>query len=1022
MSKYWKDGKWIETDAQSVNLIPHDEETGDIDFNVKQYFQASPEEPTNPDIEVWLDTDEEALPNELTKNVSIEEIQGRTLVNLLGRSGNAIYKNWNYGIWGDLSYEHDTFKVDKTGTTHNKCNLHTSGYDIGITFGKYYIAIAEIKGDNVYITGATANQIIKYTNYGSGYNIYCVAFNPVDNKYIEVCSDSDIAYFKNIRLYEITSDEYYDINLLTAEEINMKYPYVDDVKCVVNPYFEYKENYIQDFYLGASTISSKDYYYEDFSNEQWVHSNPIYLKAGEYILSQADFSNINCINKVTIPTFNPYNLFYLNDLIIDSSGCLTLTQDTLLSICFNVKQPYTNKDLLNIIRNLHLTLVEGNIPKSYNECSNSRIMFETKLYDGETITRRNDGTYIKNSLWGEINLNGNDIKVANIGKYQGITCVEIEADSIGRVKHSDSILYDDYIIKYNGDIFPSLNNSNANSYKTDESFHWGGVGHNYRRLCLSLPKELTGWGDGYTPTQEEIKAFFLGWRMGGTIDLGGGIHGGDWSNPYDPNIHYSKCWAKLWVGVGEKGGNSYQISPVVRGSHVDECPTTMNDQGYTPYRLVYKKENPTIEEVKTYGSLSIKNKNNITASSGLVLNEKFRMFFTPYHTRGDKDTNNSKYYRIQKFLKAKDRNNNIINFKSDIYDSEGMIKCGLPTLTPIDNTNLQPYLYCDYMIYNPDTVKSFNYKINTSDDFTDYLNSLVKENNYLSQELSNTKQELNQIKHELSQRSNPNLFFNGDFQIWQRGTSFSGGRNKYTADRWKIDSDGEIKAEKQSYGIKITNTGLGTWHNLDQIIEIPNSLKGKKVTLSAKFHSSCNLQQIYFGYGIKNSDTNKSIYADFNLNNITYYEKTVTIPENCSIFWVGFQLIEELGATIELEWVKLELGEYATPFVPRTYGEELLVCQRYYYRPKNQDGWRTAHSLLGAGICYVDSNIKNMRTLPSPIFNNGNTQVFTNNSWVDITFSSINENQVMYSYTDSSILHGNSYLIHNVPSFDAEIY
>ena len=86
MSKYWKDGKWIETDAQSVNLIPHDEETGDIDFNVKQFFQASPEEPTNPDVEVWLDTDEEALPNELTKNVSVE-IQGRTLVNLLGRSG-----------------------------------------------------------------------------------------------------------------------------------------------------------------------------------------------------------------------------------------------------------------------------------------------------------------------------------------------------------------------------------------------------------------------------------------------------------------------------------------------------------------------------------------------------------------------------------------------------------------------------------------------------------------------------------------------------------------------------------------------------------------------------------------------------------------------------------------------------------------------------------------------------------------------------------------------------------------------
>ena len=31
-----------------------------------------------------------------------------------------------------------------------------------------------------------------------------------------------------------------------------------------------------------------------------------------------------------------------------------------------------------------------------------------------------------------------------------------------------------------------------------------------------------------------------------------------------------------------------------------------------------------------------------------------------------------------------------------------------------------------------------------------------------------------------------------------------------------------------------------------------------------------------------------------------------------------------------IEWVKLELGECATPFVPRSYGEELLLSQRYY--------------------------------------------------------------------------------------------
>ena len=48
------------------------------------------------------------------------------------------------------------------------------------------------------------------------------------------------------------------------------------------------------------------------------------------------------------------------------------------------------------------------------------------------------------------------------------------------------------------------------------------------------------------------------------------------------------------------------------------------------------------------------------------------------------------------------------------------------------------------------------------------------------------------------------------------------------------------------------------------------------------------------------------------------------------MFFCNRQLIEELGATIELEWIKLEFGEYATPFVSKSYAEELLACQRYF--------------------------------------------------------------------------------------------
>ena len=36
------------------------------------------------------------------------------------------------------------------------------------------------------------------------------------------------------------------------------------------------------------------------------------------------------------------------------------------------------------------------------------------------------------------------------------------------------------------------------------------------------------------------------------------------------------------------------------------------------------------------------------------------------------------------------------------------------------------------------------------------------------------------------------------------------------------------------------------------------------------------------------------------------------------------------GAAVDLGYVKLEQGITATPFVPRSYGEELLLCKRFY--------------------------------------------------------------------------------------------
>ena len=41
------------------------------------------------------------------------------------------------------------------------------------------------------------------------------------------------------------------------------------------------------------------------------------------------------------------------------------------------------------------------------------------------------------------------------------------------------------------------------------------------------------------------------------------------------------------------------------------------------------------------------------------------------------------------------------------------------------------------------------------------------------------------------------------------------------------------------------------------------------------------------------------------------------------------------AVTMEIEWVKLENGSIATPFIPKPYQQELLMCHYYYRRLSN---------------------------------------------------------------------------------------
>lgn len=181
----------------------------------------------------------------------------------------------------------------------------------------------------------------------------------------------------------------------------------------------------------------------------------------------------------------------------------------------------------------------------------------------------------------------------------------------------------------------------------------------------------------------------------------------------------------------------------------------------------------------------------------------------------------------------------------------------------------------------------------------------------------------------IAQLSNPNLLINGDFQVWQRGTTFATNSGlKYSADRWKIARNEQV-VEKTDNGIKVTITNPTTHRGgLTQQIEFDKKYIASDITLSAKIK---NTSSVYFAVrdkGYTTSYTEKVIGSNADWTIVSVTGNVGTITDN--IISVEISNQTQVNNTIEIAWVKLELGSVATPFVPRSYGEELALCQRYY--------------------------------------------------------------------------------------------
>lgn len=271
-----------------------------------------------------------------------------------------------------------------------------------------------------------------------------------------------------------------------------------------------------------------------------------------------------------------------------------------------------------------------------------------------------------------------------------------------------------------------------------------------------------------------------------------------------------------------------------------------------------------------------------------------------------------------------------------------------------------------------------------------------------------------------------NRIINGAMMIDQRnaGASVTPTGTAYTLDRWALYPTQASKLSVQQSTTApagFTNSTLitslsaysvltGDFFAFGQRIEGFNvadlgwgTASAQTVTLSFWVRSSLTGT---FGGSLVNSAATRSYPFTYTVNSAnTYEQKTVTIVGDTSGTWVtnsgiGIALYFGLGvgstyagtagswsgnyyfsatgatsvvgtngATLYITGVQLEVGSVATPFENRLYGQELALCQRYYY---NQSASSNSFARFGNGITASTSQAQigikmpvTMRTTPT---------------------------------------------------------
>lgn len=147
--------------------------------------------------------------------------------------------------------------------------------------------------------------------------------------------------------------------------------------------------------------------------------------------------------------------------------------------------------------------------------------------------------------------------------------------------------------KYDGKLLTTLKFGSP----TSGDIAWSGSSN---ALRLSASDTDTGFGETYTPSASEIKAYFYGWRM----------NNGTFGTPYDGT------GTKTWVPIGDTS-NARAVLTVPPAA-----APTIAEGIIDHYKLSYVRSTPVIETVDVQGDIIADGSTQVEVGSGVIVREK----------------------------------------------------------------------------------------------------------------------------------------------------------------------------------------------------------------------------------------------------------------------------------------------------------------------------------------------------------------------------------------------------------------